>query len=59
MRDEMDMTRDVGRDVDFWGLVYGFLVSSYAMHIISNHVHALHCPFIRTKLYICRMTEKQ
>lgn len=28
------MTRDVGRDVDSRWLVYGVLVSSYAMHIL-------------------------
>ena len=38
-RDEMDdWGRGCGRDVDFRWLLYGFLVSFYAMHIISNHV---------------------
>jgi len=34
------MTRDVGRDVDSSWLVYGFSVSSYAMHILPIHVLA-------------------
>lgn len=50
-----------GRDVDFRWLFYGFLVSFYAMHIISNHVLGLGThtrPFSHTDRYVCDLTRE-
>jgi hypothetical protein len=44
------MTRDVGRDVDFRWLVYGFLVS-----FLCNAYYFKPCPwsYVHPHLYIC------
>ena len=50
-----------GRDVVFRWLLYGFSVSFYAMHIISNHVLGLgltRVPPHALTSYVCDLTRE-